>query len=344
MQRYRVAVIGAGSRADAHCAASLALSELELVAVAAPSPTRREALAEQYGLRAYGDVGAMLRAEQPDLVHVVTPPSVRVDILRALAEHGVPAATVEKPVALAVADHRALSELVDGPTRIGVCHQFRWYYSLVRCRQALASGRLGRVLWVDASAGMDITNQGTHALHYGNSLLGDRRVVEVFGTASGWNSADAAHPGPDDSLAQLTFDDGSRMVWATGPHTPRVGDPSTTWQHVRVAAHAEFGRVEWAEFGGWAIVGPDGMESGEFEGFPAWQQGNLTAQTAFHAEMLAWLRDPEQPCGTNLARSLHEWQAVLALYASALERRPVRLDDFAPEDDLVDRLRTALGG
>lgn len=342
MDRYRVAIIGAGPRAVDHCAADVALPDVEMVAVASPTPTRRDALAARFGLRAYGDVADMLRTEQPDLVHVVTPPSVRVDILRLLAEYGVPAATVEKPIALGVADHRALSELVDGPTRIGVCHQFRWYPSLVRCREALASGRLGRVLMVDASAGMDITNQGTHALHYGNALNGDRRVVEVFGTASGWNLDDPAHPGPEDSLGQLTLDDGSRMVWATGPRTPRVGDPSTTWQHVRVAAHAELGRVEWAEFGGWAIVGPDGMESGEFEGFPAWQQGNMVAQAAFHAEMLTWLRDAEQPCGTNLARSLHEWQAVLALYASALERRPIRLDQFAPSDDLVGRLKATL--
>jgi len=48
--------------------------------------------------------------------------------------------------------------------------------------------------------------------------------------------------------------------------------------------------------------------------------------------------------GTNLARSLHEWLVVLALYASALQRRPVDIAKFDPPDDLFARLGDALAG
>ena len=47
--------------------------------------------------------------------------------------------------------------------------------------------------------------------------------------------------------------------------------------------------------------------------------------------------------GTSLRQSLHEWAVVLAVYQSAVERRPISLMDFAPPDDLVDRYRATCG-
>ena len=57
--------------------------------------------------------------------------------------------------------------------------------------------------------------------------------------------------------------------------------------------------------------------------------------------MFDWLEDERRAPGTNLRQSLHEWAVVLALYQSALERRPVELTDFDPPDELVERFRTA---
>jgi hypothetical protein len=58
--------------------------------------------------------------------------------------------------------------------------------------------------------------------------------------------------------------------------------------------------------------------------------------------MLDWVEDDAKPAGTNLKQSLHEWEVVLALYASALWRRPVELADFNPPDDLFDQIKRAL--
>ena len=54
--------------------------------------------------------------------------------------------------------------------------------------------------------------------------------------------------------------------------------------------------------------------------------------------MLAWIEDDLRPVGASLARSLHEWKAVLALYTSARERRPVSHDGFTPSSHLIRRL------
>ena len=69
----------------------------------------------------------------------------------------------------------------------------------------------------------------------------------------------------------------------------------------------------------------------------AWMENNVLAQADFHKAMFRWLEGGE-PAGTNFRQSLHEWQVVLALYASALWRKPVDLAGFNPPDDLFDQL------
>ncbi len=343
MTSYRVAIIGTGSRAVAHANAYSHIDNAVLTACASPTEARREKFAAKYGIRAYADASEMIRIEQPDLVHIVTPPSVRLEPMTIVSELGVPACTVEKPIALEVSDWKQLESLErTSRTKFGVCHQLRWFPSLIRCRDAIASGALGQVLMIDSSAGMDITNQGTHALHYGNFLNGDRQVVEVFGAASGWNQSDPSHPGPENSLGTLAFDNGVRMLWTTGPTAPRAGDPGTVWQHVRIGAFTETGRVLFEEFGRREIVGDGPTLSGDYGGMEGWKQENHTAQIAFHKDMLDWVHDDNAPVGTSLSRSLHEWKAVLALYASVLSRQPIRLDSFDPEEDLVETLRKTL--
>ena len=122
--------------------------------------------------------GEMIRAEHPDIVHLVTWPDTRVELMTLVSELGVPLCTTEKPLATAVKDWRKLVDLErTSATKFGVCHQLRWQTHLVKCQEALNSGRLGRVLFLDISAGMNIAGQGTHTLNYGMSLMGDVPVA-----------------------------------------------------------------------------------------------------------------------------------------------------------------------
>ena len=160
----------------------------------------------------------MLEEEKPDLVHVVTQPGVRVKLLNLVSRAGVPACTVEKPIALDVEDWAALCELqAHTQTKFAVCHQFRWFPSMVHCRNAVEAGRIGKVLSVEGSAGLTITDQGTHALHYANAFNGDQPIASVYGTVTGWNEADPNHPGPENTLGLLRFANAVRMLWNVGP-------------------------------------------------------------------------------------------------------------------------------
>jgi predicted dehydrogenase len=346
MAEYTAAVIGCGGRGGAHADAYRLIDRATVVACADVDPARAEALAKRLGIKPYADSAEMLASEKPDLVHITTPPTARVDVMTLVSDAGVPACTVEKPLATGAADWRELVALeAASRTRFAVCHQFRYHEDLTRCREALEGGDLGEVRFIEISAGMNISGQGTHVLDYGMSLNGDSPVARVFGAASGTRGLEGYHPAPDSTTGYLVFENGVRASWTMGPLAPRFGDPETEWQHVRAAAYADRGRVEWREFGEWVIVGPGPGrdERGEFGGMDAWRAGNAKAQAAFHEAMLDWIEDASNTPGTNLAQSLHEWKVVLALYESAARRAPVDLATFDPQDGIMKRLADALG-
>ena len=339
--RYKAALIGCGNRSRMHVRSYEHVEDAAMTACCDLIEERRTGHAAEHGLTPYADATQMIERERPDIVHVVTQPADRAPLMHLVAELGVPAAVVEKPLAAGVADWRSLVELERRcTTRFTVSHQFRWHVDLTRCRAALESGRLGAVKFVETSCGMNISNQGTHALNYMMSLNRDARVRKVFGTASGMSGSDATHPAPDTSVGYLLFENGVRGMWNAGTTAPLIGDPDTTHQHVRVAAYAERGRVLYEEFRDWEIVGPDGVERGNAGDTGA--ANNVLAQAGLTRATLDWLEDDAALPGTNFNQSLHEFQTVLALYASTLQRRPVELASFEPDDDLLEQLTAAL--
>jgi predicted dehydrogenase len=344
MARYRAAVIGCGGRSGPHLEAYRHVNRADVVACCDSAQEKARSTAGRYGLAEYTDAARMLKQESPDLVHIVTPPDRRADLMQLVSEAGIPACTVEKPVATGVADWKRLRELnVASPTKFAVCHQFRWHEHVMRCRDAIRDGDLGDLALLDFSAGFNIAWQGTHILNYARGLNGDQPVSRVFGTCSGDRQMIGIHPGPDTTVGLVAFANGVRGVWNTGYTAPRCGDPQVSWQHVRLAAYGERGRILWEEFGRWEIVSGARREAGDFGDMDTWMRRNIAAQGRFHEAMLDWIEDDAAVPGTALSQSLHEWKVVLALYASAIDRRPLELELFDPPEDLFGRLGDALG-
>ena len=342
MKQFTAAIIGCGGRSKPHIEAYKFIDNATIVACCDLIEDRRNERAKEFNITPYADAREMLEKEQPDIVHITTTPTVRLDVMSLVSACNIPLCTVEKPIATGVTDWQALCELeAASATKFAVCHQFRWQKDFIKCREAINSGALGNVRFIDISAGMNISGQGTHILNYGMSLNGDVPVTHVFGTASGL-SEDTVHPAPATTVAYLTFENGVRALWNNGTTAMKCGDPETDWQHVRASAYADNGRVNYEEFGKWEIVSPTDTISGDFGDMDSWRQNNLLAQAEFHKAMFAWLDDDSCVPGTNLKQSLHEWKVVLALYASALYRKPIEINNFNPPHDLFDQLLTVL--
>ena len=297
MTRYKVAIIGCGARGRDHIQAYEHIDSASVVACCAPGAKRRKKVAAEFGIRAYPDAGKMIESERPDIVHIATWPDCRVEPMTIVSDMQVPLCTVEKPIATGVGDWRELCALEQHTkTKFAVCHQCRWHPYVLKCQEALQNGRLGDLKILDLSAGLNISGQGTHILNYGMSLNGDRPVVRVFGAAAGASELTTPHPAPDSTIAELTFDNDVRALWRNGPTAPRCGASDVCWQHLRIAAHADRGRVTYEEFGRWEIVSPDSVESGDFGDMDQWHKNNILAQAGFHEAMFDWLEDDTRLC------------------------------------------------
>ena len=123
---------------------------------------RRQKFALTYGITGYADAKEMIEKERPDLVHIVTMPDQLVPLMRMVSDLGVTACLVEKPIACGIEDWQELCQLeASSETKFGVGKQFRWHPRLEDCRQALRSGDLGDLLWINFFARMNLSAQGT---------------------------------------------------------------------------------------------------------------------------------------------------------------------------------------
>jgi len=116
--KLRVLQVGCGARARAHIAAMLACGAVELLALCDLDAERLNAAGDQFGIaRRYRDMAEAIRAEQPDLVDIVTPPTIRASIVEPAIEAGARALLIEKP--LATTERECLA-MLDAVERAGV--------------------------------------------------------------------------------------------------------------------------------------------------------------------------------------------------------------------------------
>lgn len=342
MERYRCAIIGCGGRAHGHAKAYQLIERGDLVACTNLSDVeRRQKFALTYGLTGYADAKEMIEKERPDLIHIVTMPDQWVSLMQMVSDLGVTACLVEKPIACGVEDWQKLCQLeASSETKFGVGKQFRWHPRLLDCRQALRSGDLGDLLWINFFARMNLSAQGTHMIDWAMSLNDDSPVTQVFGNISGVGGFDSPYPAPDASVAQVMFANGVYGLWSTGFTAPEIIDGSEIYKHTHVTGYAERGHVIFEEFGRWSIFAPGDSRGGKIS-FEDRNRYNDVAQANLTNAMFQWIENDTKPVETNLKIALHQWNAVLGLYASAIYRQPIDIP-FEPADDLLLQLQTTL--
>jgi len=95
----------------------------------------------------------MLDKECPDLLHIVTTPDLRVPLMTIAAEHEVPVAIVEKPIAIQGEDWRQIRDLREKcKTRFVVNTQLHFHARNLELKRDVAEGRIGEIRFIDVSA------------------------------------------------------------------------------------------------------------------------------------------------------------------------------------------------
>ncbi len=143
-----IGLVGCGNiSVGRHIPAYLAMPELaRVVAVADPSPGRRELAGTMLGLDAdamLDDALALVDRPDVDVVDVCTPPHIRLPVIAGAIERDRPV-LCEKPIATNPREAAELAELSEaGGVPIGVIHNYRFLPEIVRARQIIERGEIG---------------------------------------------------------------------------------------------------------------------------------------------------------------------------------------------------------
>ena len=336
---YRCAFLGCGPRAEGHAQAYDLITRGVKVACCDLNKERADAFAEKYQVpHRYTDLGEMLAKEKPDVVHMVTRPNLRVDLMTRLAEASVPGVIVEKPICVGADDYKALRQLEqESPTRFVVNHQLRHHPMILDFLARVQEGEIGEVRFLDASAGLPLSGQGVHVLDLLFAFNGYADPETVFGAVSGYDDIDGTHPSPRTMEALLTFRNGVRGALQAGEGAP-IFEPAPIYMHKRLAVYGTHGFLHW-RMNAWERSLPDGTVQ---RGQKNYAEEDLQGQANLTNAVFAWLDDDSAVSPTNLKTSLDEWLVILAVYQSAVEAQPVDLP-FDPPDDLLQRFQRLVG-
>jgi predicted dehydrogenase len=340
----RCALVGAGgARAVGHAEAYRYIARGRLVAACGRRRDAVAAFADRFGIEGrYTDVREMLERERPDVLHVTTPPHVRLEVLRAAQAAGVAGAIVEKPLGVQGEDFLEIEAFAPTCTiKVAVNHQLHFHPRRTVLQRAVREGAIGEVRLVEASARHNVAYQGTHALEAIRAFTPGLAPLSLFAQASGavgLRGEAHHHPAPDHLLAEITFEGGVRGLLRCGDRAPAAaGAGPDVHLHKRVAVHGTRGFAHWTMHG-WELNADGELRSGRHD----YAEEDVRGQTRLTEAMFDWLADDTAVHPLSLDRALEDLGLVLAAYASALERRPCALP-MRPTPELIARLREALG-
>lgn len=340
---YKCAIVAvSGGRARGHADAYKHIKRGTLAAISTRNRENLDAFGETWGVDSrYTDYVEMFEREKPDLVHVNTPPDVRLEVFQAAEAAGVPAVIVEKPLAIEGEDYLAIRDFAQGAkTKIAINHQLHFHPRRMALQQLVHDGAIGELRFIDASARMNLAYQGTHTLQAINAFHPTGKPNTVMGQASGGNGlvdSPRKHFAPDQCMGAITFEDGVSALLRCGTNAPFVlpGDERTN-VHKRVAAYGTKGFVHWTMWS-WESNINGQSDSGSHQ----YAEEDILGQAAMTEAMFDWMEDESKVHPLNLDTALQDFNIVLKIYMSALNHQLETLDSD-PEDGLVKRLREML--
>jgi len=139
----KLAIIGAGGIAQAHCAGWELLPRVEVCGVADPILERAEKTARRFGARAYPSLEALLALEQPDAVDLCVPSDLHASITVRCLEAGLHV-LCEKPMAFNRAEADAvIAAWGKSGKMLMIAQVLRFWPEYVYLKKLVSDGSLG---------------------------------------------------------------------------------------------------------------------------------------------------------------------------------------------------------
>ncbi len=340
---YKCAIIGvSGGRANGHADAYAHIPRGQLACIATRTRANLDTFGDRWNVKTrYTDYRELFEREKPDLVHVNTPPDVRLEVMQAAETAGVGALIIEKPLAIQAEDYLAISQFAKtAKVKVAINHQLHFHPRRYRLQALVADGAIGDVRLIDASARMNMAYQGTHVLQSIAAFHSQGEPESIFAQISGADGLQQGrknHFAPDATMASIRYADGSSALLRCGTNGPYVlaGDERVN-VHKQVTVYGTGGFVHWNMWGWETSIG--GKHARGSHNYP---DEDILGQAAMTEAAFDWLEDDSRVHALNLDAALLDFHILLKTYMSGLNSHEETLaSELQP--GLIDALRQTL--
>ncbi len=335
---YTVMVVGMGKRGMHHATAFNANPRFKVVGICDIDQARLDAAAPKLGNPKTGtDAAALANEVKPDIFCFCTLPNLRTPLIKAGIANGAKLIAFEKPVALTSREGMEIKKMLDASgVKAVVSHQHRYGAHYRKVKEIAASGALGRIHTVTATATGWMTHMLSHMIDYARWYTGEPEAQWVMAQAAGRGKFADNHPSPDFIAGVVQFAGGIRGYFEAGAGAPDQPEVAKWWGKNRICVQGTEGFAEVLTNGGWrAVTRRDGFQSGE---------GAMNYDLdmpPYIQEMAEWLDDPANVHSCHFDSAYKGMEIMMGLCRSAAQGGQVALPLAAPADEL-DLLKTAI--
>ena len=184
MKKIKVGLIGGGFIGRVHTEALRRLGFIDVIAIAEADQKLAEERAEELLIpNAYGDYRELIKNEEVESVHVLTPNNLHFPMSRKAVEAG-KHVVCEKPLAM---NSRETAELVKLAKENGVvhclCHNMRYYPMVKQAREMVKAGEIGDIWIIHGHYLQDwLFHETDYNWRVTSEIGGKSRVVADIGT------------------------------------------------------------------------------------------------------------------------------------------------------------------
>ena len=168
----RVAIVGCGKIADQHIQAISRIADCRIVSLCDRELLMAKQLGERFCvLECFSDLGEMLRASTPDVVHVTTPPQSHFSLAKQCLEFG-SHIYLEKPFTVTANEAEFLARLADRrDLKITAGHNLQFTPEILQMRRLVKQGFLGgKPIHLESSFSYDLGDASYVAPLLGNPM------------------------------------------------------------------------------------------------------------------------------------------------------------------------------
>src|SRR5271157_4340988 len=168
----RIAIVGCGKIADQHVQAIRRIPACQLVSVCDQELLMARQLGERFGVsNCFSDLGEMLEAAAPDVVHITTPPKGHYSLAKMCLESGAHV-YLEKPFTVTAEEAETVIQLAQSRgLKITAGHNYQFTLEMLEMRRLVEQGFLGgKPIHLESHNPYDLDD-----LSYVRPILGSRQ-------------------------------------------------------------------------------------------------------------------------------------------------------------------------